>query len=85
MTAIPDDVVRLMKRCQVGVGGRHALDEAHSIMADCYGTLGRLAAENARLHVAVSHVESGLRAAEEDAALWEERARHLGWQDGADR
>lgn len=35
----------LMKRCQIGVGGRKALDDAHSIMADCYGTLGALMLE----------------------------------------
>ena len=35
-------VERLMKRCQIGVGGRNALDDAHSIMAECYGTLGAL-------------------------------------------
>ncbi len=39
------EVDRLMKRCQIGVGGRHALDNAHSIMADCYGTLGALMME----------------------------------------
>lgn len=39
------DVAELMKRCQRGVGGRNALDEAHDIMAECYGTLGRLEAE----------------------------------------
>lgn len=43
------DVEALMKRCQIGVGGRNALDDAHSIMAECYGTLGKLSAENARL------------------------------------
>lgn len=32
----------LMKRCQIGVGGRHALDNAHDVMAECYGTLGAL-------------------------------------------
>lgn len=36
------EVEALMKRCQIGVGGRHALDAAHEIMADCYGTLGLL-------------------------------------------
>ena len=36
---------RLMKRCQIGVGGRNALDEAHSIMADCYETIGSLVNE----------------------------------------
>lgn len=79
---IPDDVLQLMKRCQRGCGGRTALEDAHSIMVDCYGMLGRLAQENARLHVAVEHVAAGLRAAEEDAALWEERARHLGYRGG---
>ena len=39
------DVAELMKRCQRGVGGRNALDEAHDIMAECYGTLGRLESE----------------------------------------
>ena len=36
------EIEALMKRCQIGVGGRHALENAHSIMADCYGTLGAL-------------------------------------------
>lgn len=36
------EVERLMKRCQIGVGGRNALEAAHGIMADCYGTLGLL-------------------------------------------
>lgn len=39
------EVDALMKRCQRGVGGRNALDEAHDIMAECYGTLGRLESE----------------------------------------
>lgn len=39
------EVSNLMKRCQRGVGGRNALDEAHNIMAECYGMLGRLEAE----------------------------------------
>ena len=39
------DVAELMKRCQRGVGGRNALNDAHDIMAECYGTLGRLEAE----------------------------------------
>jgi len=36
------DILRLMKRCQAGVGGRGALDAAHDIMAECYGMLGAL-------------------------------------------
>lgn len=53
-------VERLMKRCQIGVGGRGALDAAHDIMAECYGTLGalldeveRFRAENERLRQAL--------------------------------
>lgn len=37
-----EEVERLMKRCQIGVGGRNALENAHSIMSDCYGMLGLL-------------------------------------------
>lgn len=36
---------RLMKRCQVGCGGRNALNDAHDILAECYGTIGALVAE----------------------------------------
>lgn len=43
------NVAILMKRCQVGVGGRNALDDAHSIMAECYGTLGAQMNEIERL------------------------------------
>lgn len=51
-----DQIERLMKRCQVGVGGRHALDNAHSIMAECYGTLGAMMLEIERLRRQVSHM-----------------------------
>lgn len=47
--ATTEEVERLMKRCQIGVGGRNALDTAHDIMAECYGTLGALAQERDRL------------------------------------
>jgi hypothetical protein len=40
---------RLMKKCQQGVGGRNALENAHAIMAECYGTIGMLLAEVERL------------------------------------
>ena len=39
----------LMERCHIGVGGRHALDDAHDIMADCYGTLGAMMIEIERM------------------------------------
>ena len=43
--ATTEKVERLMKRCQIGVGGPGALDTAHDIMAECYGTLGALVQE----------------------------------------
>ena len=50
------EIDRLMKRCQVGVGGRRALDDAHDIMAECYGTLGRQQMEIDRLRWALTDV-----------------------------
>lgn len=35
---------RVMAQCQRGTGGRHALENAHAIMADAYGTIGRMVA-----------------------------------------
>ena len=42
MSVTRESVDRLMKRCQIGCGGRQALDDAHDILAECYGTLGAL-------------------------------------------
>ena len=42
MSVTKESVDRLMKRCQIGCGGRQALDDAHDILAECYGTLGAL-------------------------------------------
>ncbi len=49
MTINTKDAEKLMKRCQVGVGGRNALEEAHNIMAECYGIIGALVCERDRL------------------------------------
>ncbi len=49
-------VQALMKRCQVGVGGRNALHGAHDIMAECYGTLGALQHEVERLRALAAEV-----------------------------
>jgi len=51
-----DRIERLMKRCQIGVGGRHALDDAHDIMAECYGSLGAMMIEIERLRLQVEHM-----------------------------
>jgi hypothetical protein len=48
-TVKTEDAERLMKRCQIGAGGRNALDVAHGIMADCYSTIGALLQERERL------------------------------------
>lgn len=63
------NVEALMKRCQIGVGGRHALDDAHDIMAECYGTLGRLQGENELLRGRLSDLRMALASA-------------LGWPGG---
>ena len=44
-----ESVESVMKRCQIGVGGRNAIDTVHDIMAECYGTLGALVQERDRL------------------------------------
>lgn len=51
------DVSDLMRRCQRGVGGRNALDEAHGIMAECYGTLGLMQSEIERLRGVIKILE----------------------------
>ena len=45
MNITTKDVEALMKQCRIGVGGRHALNTAHEILAECYGTLGALVEE----------------------------------------
>ena len=45
----------LMKRCQIGVPrGPNAYDQLHSILAECYGTLGAQATEIDRLRAEVA-------------------------------
>lgn len=42
-TTDADEARKVMKRCQIGVPRRHdAYDELHSILAECYGTIGKL-------------------------------------------
>lgn len=44
-----DEAEKLMKRCQIGFRGRNALDDAHNLLAECYGTIGALVQERDRL------------------------------------
>ena len=40
----------VMRACQRGVGNyKGAIDDANSLLADCYGTIGRLLEDNRRL------------------------------------
>ena len=69
------EVDALMKRCQGGVGGRHALDNAHSIMADCYGTLGALAAELEAMHDMRRELQAEIARLQERCARYGMEAR----------
>lgn len=45
-----NSVETLMKKCQRGVPGKGtAIETANNLLAECYGLLGRLAAENEAL------------------------------------
>lgn len=57
------EVAALMKRCKIGVGGRNAMEQAHEIMADCYGTLGALSSERDALRAQVAQLREALSAA----------------------
>lgn len=59
MTVKTAKVESLMKRCQIGVGGRGALDAAHDIMSECYGTLGSLVSERDALLQEVARLRRG--------------------------
>ena len=49
------DIEALMKRCQIGVPrGPDAYDDLHNILAECYGTLGKLRAQVAALRAIIA-------------------------------
>lgn len=50
MTSQTTDAQGLMKACQRGVAGKGAaIDAANNLLAECYGLLGKLSAENEAL------------------------------------
>jgi hypothetical protein len=54
------EVQALMKRCQRGFdAGKRGYQEGHSILADCYGTLGALLAERDALRAAADTNDVG--------------------------
>ena len=68
MTVTTEAAERLMKRCQIGVRySQKNWEEAHDIMAACYGTIGALVQERDRLKGEAEVLRGLLR--EADAAL----------------
>lgn len=59
MSVTKESVDRLMKRCQIGCGGRQALDDAHDILAECYGTLGALVQDRDALRARIDGAQRG--------------------------
>lgn len=58
------DVQGLMKACQRGVVGKGpAIEAANNLLAECYGLLGRLAAENEALRKIISESATACGAA----------------------
>ena len=50
MTTEATDVQGLMQACQRGVAGKGpAIESANNLLAECYGLLGKLAAQNEAL------------------------------------
>ena len=45
MTITTEEVIALMTRCRVGVGGIYATDDPRTILSDCYRMIGALVAE----------------------------------------
>jgi len=56
MSIDKQEVAKLMKKCQIGCGGRNALEDAHDILAECYGTLGAMDAEIRRLRGSLKEI-----------------------------
>ena len=74
MTITTERAQKLMKRCQIGVGGRNALEEAHDIMAECYGVIGALVAERDELR---AHIDRVYRVTDEGLTRQAEYLRKL--------
>lgn len=73
MSTDTQSIERLMRRCQAGVGGRHVLDDAHSIMADCYGSLGALVQERDRVAERLAGILGQVQGWSPDLAPHEQR------------
>lgn len=69
-----EEVERLMKQCQIGVGGKDALNKAHNIMADCYGTLGALARERDQLQAELAKYRDApvIAYLDKDGIVWKD-------------
>ncbi|MDF9756742.1 hypothetical protein [Pseudomonas hunanensis] len=61
MTSQTTDAQALMKACQRGVAGKGpAIEAANNLLAECYGVLGKLAAENKGLRKTLSECIASL-------------------------
>lgn len=64
MTTEAANVQTLMKACQRGVAGKGpAIEAANNLLAECYGLLGKLAAENEALRKIISESATACGAA----------------------
>jgi regulator of replication initiation timing len=70
------DTNEIMKKCQIGFGSYpKALQHANNLLAECYGTIGKLEAENAKLNtVAADLFKSRLAIIEHNEELKAENA-----------
>ncbi|TFF34901.1 hypothetical protein [Pseudomonas sp. RIT623] len=60
----PNVVEQLMKACQRGVAGKGpAIEAANNLLAECYGLLGKLSAENEALRKIISESATACGAA----------------------
>jgi hypothetical protein len=66
-------VEALMKRLQIGAGGRTALDNAHDIMAECYGTILALMLDVDALQTRIDSLTAGNRQREAELRTYMRR------------
>jgi hypothetical protein len=69
VTITTEQAHRLMHRCQVGVGGKNAMNDAHDIMAECFCAIGALVAERDDLLSEYCHGELSKRQYEQQRLL----------------
>ena len=51
-----EEAEKLMKKCQIGVGGHNVYQDCHDLLAECYGAIGALDCEIRRLRDALKKI-----------------------------